>query len=171
MILIPNKTNWSDNMKEKKNIDELLKSDFNFEKSVVSLSLYIELLSRKEQLIKQARDRFEQCLSEEEFEHVQTRLRHDLLKPIDIYSNNYFEIEFTFLSIDKNILITKKYIYVTVNDYILQYDYAGFLKITYEQFCKDVFNQDNYKFAFVLSKQEKMKALQQNIQIIQQSFL
>lgn len=152
-------------MKRKNKLDDLLKKNFSLKNPVSSLSLYLTLIQYKKELQQQTFQRFSNCISELEFESVQSRLKHDLLNPIKLYISDYFNIEFTFLSVDKNILTTKKNIYVTINNHIRCYEYSDFLRITYLQFYNDIIMLDDYNFCFI------NKYDYQTNKVIQQSFL
>ena len=147
-------------MNIKSKLDELLRKDFNIQKSIVSYSTYLSLIDYKKMLQQKTSERFKKCLPEETFNRVQSILKNDLLKPIEIFSSDYFDIEFTYMRIDKNILTCKHYVYVTINDMVKQYNYADFLKLSYSQFKEDLLALDKYQFCFVESKFDRMQVLQ-----------
>jgi len=147
-------------MNTKSKFDELLKKDFKMEKTIFSYSTYLSLIDYKRSLKQKVSDRFEKCLPEVAFQRVQSILKNDILKPIEIFSSDYFDIEFTYMRVDKNILTSKHYVYVTINDVVKQYNYADFLKLSYYQFKEDLLALDKYQFCFVESKFDRMQVLQ-----------
>ena len=148
-------------MKTQKNLDNLLKKDFKISNPQKTFSQRLSLAARKNFLLAQANMRFDQILDETSFLVIKANARNKLPEKFNYhFCNDYFDISFTILSQVKNILTTKNYVVVKLNEFTKEYNYNDFINLDYSTFKNQLFSLDEYNFCFLESKYDKMKVLQ-----------
>lgn len=157
------RTHWRLNMKTQISIDNLLKKDFMIEKKTSSLSDRLKMIERKEFLLNQAYQRFDDCLSDIDFILLKKSLNlHQPELFQHTFSNNYFQISFRIESVYKNILSTHHFVVVKINEYEEYFNYSDFENMTYLFFKEHMLGLDKYNFCFAGSVFDKMVVLQES---------
>ena len=147
-------------MKQNAKFDNLLKNDFNISSTYKTISLRLQLSEYKKQLQDQALIRLKQCISDIDFVSIKSKFKTDSTKKSYTLETCYFTIYFEFEEIVKNILSTKSYMNVSINNYKIKYNYLDFINLSYSKFIDDLIHLDLFEFCFLKSQFDRYKVLQ-----------